>query len=83
MSNGERELLVKVEKKLKDLDVYITMSVGELGELMGIFLLTQKKNKEAFTSDDVEYLIKLQPQMTGAIANAIFYKQAVERIGRM
>ncbi|MDP2685510.1 MAG: histidine kinase N-terminal 7TM domain-containing protein [bacterium] len=80
MSNGEKELLGKVEKKLKSLKVAMVLPIGEPGELVGAFLFDKKHGNDAFTTEDIDYLSKLQPQMTGAIANAIFYKQAVDRI---
>jgi len=80
MTNGEKELLEKVEKKLKSLKVAMVLPIGETGELVGAFLFDKKQRNEAFTTENIEYLTELQPQMTGAIANAVFYKQAVDRI---
>jgi len=80
MSNGEKELLQKVEKKLKSLKVAMVLPIGEPGELVGAFLFDKKRKNNAFTSEDIDYITNLQPQMTGAIANAVFYKQAVDRI---
>lgn len=80
--NGERELLLAVEQSLKELDVGMVVPIGEKGELIGAFLFGYKKKKDAFTSDNVEYISRLQFQMTNAIANALLYKQAVERIGK-
>ncbi len=80
MTNGEKELLEKVEKKLKSLKVAMVLPIGETGELVGAFLFDKKQKNEAFTTENIEYLTELQPQMTGAIANAVFYKQAVDRI---
>ena len=81
--NGEREVLQSVEKKLKALAVGLVMPIGEKGELVGAFFFSQKKKKEAFTSDNVEYLSRMQFPMTNAIANALLYKQAVERISKL
>jgi len=78
--NGEREVLQSVEKKLKALGIGLVLPIGEKGELVGAFFFGQKKKKEAFTSDNVEYLSRMQFPMTNAIANALLYKQAVERI---
>ena len=81
--NGEREVLQSVEKKLKALNVGLVLPIGEKGELVGAFFFGQKKKKEAFTSDNVEYLTRMQFPMTNAIANALLYKQAVERISKL
>jgi len=59
------------------------LTIREKGELVGAFFFGQKKKKEAFTSDNVEYLSRMQFPMTNAIANALLYKQAVERIGKL
>lgn len=80
MTNGEKELLADVEKKLKSLKVAMVLPIGEKGELVGAFLFDKKIKNEAFTSEDINYVNDLQPQMTSTIANAIFYKQAVDRI---
>ncbi len=82
LENGEKESLLAVEKELKGLRIGMVIPIGEKGELVGAFLLGRKKEKAAFTSDNVEYLSKLQFQMTNAIANALLYKQAVERIAK-
>ena len=79
-SNGEKEMLRTIEKKLKELNVGLVWPIGEKGELIGAFFLSQKAKKEAFTSDNVRYLSEMQFPMTNAIANALLYKQAVERI---
>jgi len=83
MENGNKELLENVENKLKELNVGLVWPIGEKGELIGAFFLDPKTKKEAFTSDNVQYLSAMQFQMTGAIANALLYKQAVERIGKV
>jgi GAF domain-containing protein len=54
--------------------------VGEKGELIGAFLVGQKSKKEAFTSENLQYLSNIQFQTAMAVANALLYKQAVERI---
>jgi len=83
VSNDEKEILKKIEQKLKELNVGLVWPIEEKGELAGAFFLSQKIKKEAFTSDNVQYLSNLHIQMTGAVANALLYKQAVERIGKV
>ncbi len=79
---GEQQMLESIERELKAMGVWLVVPVGEPGELVGAFFFGKKENKEAYTADNLLYLQRLQPQMTGAIANALLYKQAVERIGR-
>ncbi|MFA5135404.1 MAG: hypothetical protein WC505_06500 [Patescibacteria group bacterium] len=79
--NGEKQLLLDAEATLQKLGVSMVLPIGEKGELIGAFTFGRKKKNEAYTSDNVEYLSRLQFQMTNAIANALLYKQAVERIG--
>ncbi|MBU0963875.1 hypothetical protein KKC06_02445 [Patescibacteria group bacterium] len=78
--NGEVQLLKEIEYELKQLKVGLVLPIGERGEIIGLLLFNKKENNEAFTADDIHYLSRMQSQMTGAIANALLYKQAVERI---
>lgn len=82
-NEAEAKLLGEIEGKLKKLNVGLVWPIGERGELIGAFLLGQKTRKDAFTSDNVDYLANMQFPMTSAIANALLYKQAVERIGKL
>jgi hypothetical protein len=82
-SGAEQEILRQIEQTLKKLNIGLVYPVGEGGELVGAFLFSPKLKKEAFTSDNVEYLSGLQTQLTGAIMNALLYKQAVERITKL
>ncbi|MFA6098620.1 MAG: histidine kinase N-terminal 7TM domain-containing protein [Patescibacteria group bacterium] len=81
--NGETQILKDIYEEMKYLKVGLMLPIGEKGELIGLLLFGNKDNNEAFTSDNIQYLNRLQPQMTGAIANALLYKQAVERIGKI
>jgi len=83
ISNGENEILTKVGDRLKELKVGLVWPIGEKEELIGAFFLGQKVNREAFTSNNIRYLSNIQLQMTEAVANALLYKQAVERIGKV
>lgn len=82
-SAAETELLKRIEKRLKELNIGLVWPIGERDELVGIFLLGEKEKKEAFTSDNLDYLAKYHSQATMALANALLYKQAVERIATM
>lgn len=82
-SSGDREILLKISENLKKIDVGLVCPIGEKGELVGAFFFGPKARKEAFTSDNVQYLAGLQFSLTGAMANALLYKQAVERIARL
>ena len=61
----------------------MVVPIGESGELFGLFVFGQKERSKAFTEDNIRYIKALQPQLTGAIANALMYKMAMERIQRM
>ena len=83
VGQGDTFVLRGIESKLKEMDIGLVWPIGEPGELIGLFLFSKKAKKEAFTTDNIEYLSNLHPQMIGAIANALLYKQAVERIGKV
>jgi len=58
----------------------LLLPIGEKGELIGMFFFGKKEDNEAFTADNIDYLPKMQLQITNAIVNALLYKKAVERI---
>ncbi|MBI5037122.1 MAG: hypothetical protein HZC01_00215 [Candidatus Kerfeldbacteria bacterium] len=78
----EREQLQKIQPELQQAGISMVVPIGEPGELFGLFLFGQKARSAAFTEDNIKYIKELQPHMTSAIANALMYKQAMERIGR-
>lgn len=76
----EADRLRQVSKQMKNIRASLAMPVGEKGDLIGAFFFGQKAGKEAYTSDVIKKLQDLQRPVTAALANALFYKQAVERI---
>lgn len=82
-SAAETELLKRIEKKLKELNIGLVWPIGERDELVGIFLLGEKEKKEAFTTDNLDYLAKYHSQAIMTLGNVLLYKQAVERIATM
>ncbi len=82
VAGDERARLEKIQGELQKVGIGMVVPIGEPGELFGLFVFGQKEKSEAYTADNIQYIKSLQPQMTGAIANALMYKQAMERISR-
>ncbi len=80
-AGGTREQLEKIKSELQQHGIGMVVPIGEPGELFGLFVFGQKEKSEAYTADNIQYIKALQPHMTGAIANALMYKQAMARIG--
>lgn len=80
MDGAEAERVKKALRQLKEGHIGLVLPIGERGELIGAFFFGQRPNKSAFTSEIAERIHALQRPVTSAVANALFYKQAVERI---
>ncbi len=79
-SQNEVQLLKNIERRLQELNVALVLPIGEQDELIGVFLFGPKERKEAFTLENLQHLSGFRNQTTFALANALLYKQAVERI---
>lgn len=83
VAGDERARLEKIQGELQKDGIGMVVPIGEPGELFGLFVFGQKEKSEAFTEDNIRYIKALQPHMTSAIANALMYKQAMQRISGM
>jgi len=74
------ECLNKIENKLKEVNMEVVVPIIGCEELVAIFFLGNKKNKEAYSVEDIEYLGELSQQAGFYIANVLLYKQGMERV---
>lgn len=85
MKENENEAKVKLlenlKKELETRDVALVIPLQNLSEELDVLIfLENKKNKEAFNIEDVSFLQNIAGQFNIALANAILYKEALERI---
>jgi len=78
-SEVERKEFEEIGKELDKRKIAIVIPLG-LEKPSGLVLCGYKKSKEAFTSDDIQFINTLRRQASVALDNALLYKQAVERI---
>lgn len=73
--------LEKGAKEMKKRNVSVVVPLYVDSELFGLFAISEKEDKSAFTVQDIEYLERVRDQVVPTIANALLYQDAMERIG--
>jgi len=76
----EREMLQKASKEMKKNKAGLAMPFKADDEIIGLLILGQKLKNQAYTVQDVQYLERLREQVGFTLANALLYKEAMERI---
>ncbi|MDP2685516.1 MAG: histidine kinase N-terminal 7TM domain-containing protein [bacterium] len=74
----EKEIMQQTEKEMKKYNFNLAMPIVADQEIIAIIGLAGERR--SFTVQDVDYLNKLREQITFAIANALLYQNAMERI---
>lgn len=74
----ENEKLSKAEKEMKKRKISLAMPLYTEDEIFGIIMLGDRK--DTYTIQDVRYLERLREQINSILANALLYKDAMERI---
>jgi hypothetical protein len=87
MKENENEAKVKslenLKKELETRHIALVIPLQNLSEELDVLIfLESKKNKEAFNLEDINFLQNISNQFNISLANAILYKEAVERIVR-
>jgi hypothetical protein len=78
-SQVEKEEIDKIDEEMEKYDFAVAIPLG-YERPNGILFLEAKPNRDAYTSDDLNFLDDLKNQASFALDNAIMYKEAVERI---
>lgn len=82
-NEAKAKLLEKLKKELEKRHIALVIPLQNLSEELDVLIfLESKKNKEAFNLEDISFLQNISSQFNIALANAILYKEAVERISR-
>lgn len=76
----EREILQKAEKEMKKRKSSLAMPLKTEEEVFGLVMLGERSGDQAYTVQDVKFLERLREQVQFVLANAILYKEAVERV---
>jgi len=76
----ERDILQKAEKEMKKRKASLAMPLKTEEEVFGFVLLGNRSKGQAYTVQDVKFLERLREQVQFVLANAVLYKEAVERI---
>ncbi|MFH1236112.1 MAG: histidine kinase N-terminal 7TM domain-containing protein [Parcubacteria group bacterium] len=79
IEEGESDLK-ELMKSLEQKGIALMMPVGSGDELIGAFVIFAGKNRDAFTSDRIDFIKSFSHQLLLPFANALAYKQAMERI---
>ncbi|MBD3300357.1 MAG: hypothetical protein GF347_03320, partial [Candidatus Moranbacteria bacterium] len=57
----------------KNIEIIMTLSLKQ--KLKGLIMIKSKKNKEPFYKEEINFLTEIQPQISIAIENALFYQK--------
>ena len=76
----EREMLQSVEKELKKHKASLAMPFRTEEEMFGLLLIGEREGNRAYSVQDVQFLERVKSQVTPTLANALLYKEAVERV---
>lgn len=79
LSLNRREII----RLLKNIDAFLCVPLLEAEELIGIVILGEKENKDAYTSEEIKFLKELAPQISFALANVLAYHYALVSAMRM
>ena len=72
-----------IVRLLKGINASLCVPVIEAEELIGIAVLGEKENKDAYTSEELKFLKELAPQISFALANVLIYHYALLRATKM
>lgn len=79
----EKDMLRQAEKELKKKKASLALPFFTEDEVFGVVFLGERPQNKAYTVEDVKYLERLREQTQFVVANAILYKEAVERVREM
>lgn len=80
-NEAKAKLLENLKKELEARHIALVIPLQNLSEELDVLIfLENKKNKEAFNLEDISFLQNISSQFNIALANAILYKEALERI---
>lgn len=73
----------EVKRLLKTIGACLAAPLVDNNELIGLVILGEKNNKEAFTSEELAYLKSLAPRISYTLSNVLMYHYALLRAMRM
>lgn len=80
-NEAKAKLLENLKKELEARHIALVIPLQNLSEELDVLIfLENKMNKEAFNLEDISFLQNISSQFNIALANAILYKEALERI---
>jgi len=81
--DGLEKRLKEIRKHMGTLKAHLCIPGYYKGELMGIFLLGNKKDKADFTKDDISFFQTLASDMSMTIKNAEFHHRLIDKINEL
>jgi HD-GYP domain-containing protein (c-di-GMP phosphodiesterase class II) len=80
---GLSKRLHEIKKHMSTLKAHLCIPGYYKGELMGIFLLGNKKDKHDFTKDDISFFQTLASDMSMTIKNAEYHRRLIDKINEL